>query len=329
MKAIIAKTQGGPETLKLYEIQEPEPEPIEGEIKIKVHAFGLNKAEMYNMQGAHGPFTGQFALGIEAAAQVIHDPEGEFKKGQKIITAMGGMMFSRHGSYAPITCVKRSNIQAINSRISYELLATLPQAYLTAWGAIDHALKLKAGETLLVRGATSSVGLASVVYAKLQGANVIATTRKEEHKPRLLEMGADLVIIDNGNIEPLIKESALNQVDKAIELVGANTLKDTMASVRRWGEVVFVGFLGGPPIIDQFHLMNDLPNTIKLSFFGTGILGTQELALSHSPIPQIANLLEKGELPNIHSKTFKAQDIQSAHELLAQNSALGKIIVTH
>lgn len=327
MKAIIAKTTGGPESLKFYDIEEPE--IAVGEIKIKVHAFGLNKAEMYNLKGGHGPFSGKFALGIEAAGEVIDDPEGEFKKGQKVITAMGGMMFGRHGSYAPIICVKRSNVQAIESDISYELLATLPQAYLTAWGAIDHTLKLNPGETLLVRGATSSIGLACVVYAKLQGANVIATTRKEENKLRLLEMGADLVIIDTGEIEQKIKESELSKVDKAVELVGANTLKDTMKSLKHWGEVVFIGFLGGTPIIDQFHLMNDLPNTVKLSFFGSGILGTEQLPLNNSPIPKIAHLLNNDELPNIHSKTFQAQDIQSAHKLLASNTALGKIIVTH
>ena len=327
MKAIIATEKGGPETLKFHDIDEPQ--AIDGEIKIKVHAFGLNKAEMYNLKGDHGPFTGKFALGIEAAGEVIYDPKGEYQQGQKVITAMGGMMFGRHGSYAPITCVKRDNVQAIDSSISYELLATLPQAYLTAWGAIDHALQLKTEETLLIRGATSSIGLASIVYAKLQGANVIATTRKEENKARLLEMGADLVIIDTGSIEAQVKASQFSSVDKAIELVGANTIKDTMSSLRRWGEAVFVGFLGGKPVAEQFHFMNDLPNTIKLSFFGSGLLGTDELAVKNSPIAKIAELLNKGELPNIHSKTFKAQDIQAAHELLADNNALGKIVVTH
>jgi len=327
MKAIIAKTKGGPESLKFYDTKEPE--PIKGEVKIKVHAFGLNKAEMYNLKGGHGPFSGELALGIEAAGEIIDDPEGEFKKGQKVITAMGGMMFGRHGSYAPVICVKRSNVQAIDSDISYELLATLPQAYLTAWGAIDHALKLQANETLLVRGATSSIGLACVVYAKLQGAKVIATTRKEENKARLLEMGADLVVIDTGEVEQTINESELGKADKAVELVGAGTIKDTMASLKHWGEAVFVGFLGGSPIIDQFHLMNDLPNTVKLSFFGSGILGTNQLSLGNSPLPKIANLVSNGELPNIHSKTFAAQDIQLAHQLLAENTALGKIVVTH
>ncbi|MBO1254695.1 zinc-binding dehydrogenase [Alteromonas sp. 5E99-2] len=327
MKAIIAKSQGGPENLQFYTVDEPTLN--EGEIKIKVCAFGLNKAEMYNLKGGHGPFSGELALGIEAAGEVIHDPLGEFKPGQKVITAMGGMMFGRHGSYAPIICVKRTNIQAIDTNISYELLASLPQAYLTAWGAIDHSLKLQAGETLLVRGATSSIGLAAVVYAKLQGANVIAMTRKKENQAKLLEMGADLVVIDDGNVQQIISESKFKHADKAIELVGAGTLKDTMASLRRWGETVFVGFLGGPPVIEQFHLMNDLPNTIKLSFFGSGLLGNNELELKHSPIPKIADLVAKGEIPNIHAKTFESSDIQEAHKLLASNTALGKIVVTH
>ncbi len=327
MKAILAKITGGPEVLKHYDVTEPE--LVEGEIKISVKAFGLNKAEMYNMQGGHGPFSGELALGIEAAGEVIDDPSGEFKKGQKVITAMGGMMFGRHGSYAPIICVKRSNVQAINSDISFEQLATLPQAYLTAWGAIDHALNLKTGETLLVRGGTSSIGLASIVYAKLQGASVIATTRSESNKKRLLDMGADLAIIDDGNIEQTIKESSLSHVDKAIELVGAGTLKDTMSCLRRWGEVVFVGFLGGSPIINNFHLMNDLPNTIKLSFFGSGLLGNDELMVNKSPLPKIAELLHQGKIPDIHSKTFESKEIQSAHQLLNQSSALGKIVVVH
>lgn len=327
MKAIIAKSKGGPEVLEPYEISEPE--VSDGEVKIRVHAFGLNKAEMYNMKGGHGPFSGHLALGIEAAGEVIIDPSGEFKKGQKVITAMGGMMFSRHGSYAPVICVKHSNVQAINSDISFELLATLPQAYLTAWGAIDHALKLEKGETLLIRGGTSSVGLASIVYAKIQGATVIASTRNKNNKQRLLDMGADLVVIDDGNIEKIIKDSVYPKVDKAIELVGADTLQDTMKCLRRWGEVAFVGFLGGGVAIDNFHLMNDLPNTIKLSFFGSGLLGSDELTLNKSPIPKIVDLLQSGKLPNIHAKTFSVTDIQAAHELLAKSSALGKIIVTH
>ena len=142
-------------------------------------------------------------------------------------------------------------------------------------------------------------------------------------------MGADLIIIDNGNIESAIKESEFNVVDKAIELVGANTIKDTMASLRRWGEAVFIGFLGGKPEVEKFHFMNDLPNTIKLSFFGSGMLGSEELTLSNSPIANLAELLVNNKIPNIHSQTFKAQDIQAAHALLASNRALGKIVVTH
>ncbi len=327
MKAIIANTTGGPEVLKTYELEEPE--LLEGEVKIRVRAFGLNKAEMYNMKGGHGPFSGELALGIEAAGEVIEDPTGELTKGQKVITAMGGMMFGRHGSYASVICVKRTNVQAINSDISFELLATLPQAYLTAWGAIDHALKLTKQETLLVRGGTSSVGLAAIAYAKFKGASVIATTRNEDHQPRLKEMGADLVLIDDGNIEEQIKASPFSHVDKAIELVGTSTLKDTMKCVRRWGEVVFVGFLAGAPIIEKFHMMNDLPNTVKLSFFGSGILGSEELLIDKSPIATLAELLHIGKLPNILAKTFKASDIQAAHQLLGQNTALGKIVVMH
>lgn len=133
MRAVIARTPGGIEVLEACEVEEPT--TLEHEIKIQVKVFGLNKAESYNRQGKHGGFSGKWALGIEAAGIVVEDPSNIYKPGQKVITAMGGMMFDRHGSYAEYICVKNTNVLAVDSAISFEALAALPEAYLTAWGA--------------------------------------------------------------------------------------------------------------------------------------------------------------------------------------------------
>ncbi len=327
MKAVIAKTPGGAEALELCEVEEPTPH--HNEVKIQVKAFGLNKAESYNRQGRHGSFSGKWALGIEAVGVVVEDPSNTYKLGQKVITAMGGMMFDRHGSYAEFICVKHENLLAIDSDISFEALATLPEAYLTAWGALDYNLGVQRGDVLLVRGGTSSIGLAAITYACAKGLSVIATTRKNENVARLKELGATHVIIDDGDICERVKELYPNGVDKAIELVGAMTVLDSMKSLRKWGELAFVGFLSGPPIIDNFHLMNDLPNTVKLSFFGSGLLGSKELLVAKSPLNWLAEQLYKGAMPSIHAKTFTIDQIQEAHRYLESNTALGKIVVVY
>ena len=326
MKAVIAKTPGDVDVLKLYCVNEPS--PLENEIKIRVHAFGLNKAESYYRKGRHGKFSGQWALGIEAAGEVVEDPMGDLAQGQKVITAMGGMMFSRHGSYAEYICVKRSNVLAIHSNIDFVPLATLPEAYLTVWGALDYSLRVQPGETLLVRGGTSSIGMAAITYAKARNLNVIATTRRPDRVEKLKALGAEQVVIDDGEIHEKVKAICPKGADKAIELVGAGTVLDSMNSLRHWGELCFVGFLGGPPIIEKLHLMNDLPNTVKLSFFGSGLLGSDALPITEAPLNWIADKLSSGDIPSLHAKTFNISEIQEAHRFLESNTALGKIIVT-
>jgi NADPH:quinone reductase-like Zn-dependent oxidoreductase len=171
--------------------------------------------------------------------------------------------------------------------------------------------------------------MAAITYAKAKGNTVVATTRQPAHVDRLKQLGADHVIIDDGSIQDNIKALYPQGVDKAIELVGANTVIDTMQSLRRWGEVAFVGFLGGKPVKEQFHFMNDLPNTVKLSFFGSGLLGSSELPVSDSPLNWIAEQVRAGSIPSIHAKTFSIEQIREAHELLESNKALGKIVVTY
>jgi len=326
MKAVIAKHPGGPEVLQLVDIDEPVTKT--GEVKIKVKAFGLNKAESYYRSGNMGNFTPDQALGLEAVGEVVEDLSGQFNIGQKVATAMGGMMFARHGGYAEYITVNATNVMVLNSALSYEELAALPVAYLTTWGVLDKNLKIGKGESLLIRGATSSVGLAAVSYAKFRNLNVIATTRNPKSVDKLKALGADHVVIDDGNIHEKVRKIFPSGVDNALEIVGAVTVKDTLKAVSAWGEVAVIGLLGGLPVIESFNLMGDLPNTVKLSFFGAGILDTPELLLKDSPLNEIAKAILYGDLPSGIGKQFSIENIQAAHSELDSGSAGGKIVVS-
>jgi len=325
MKAITVTASGGPEVLKLVDIKEPQIK--DGEVKIKIKAFGLNRAETYYRAGNYGTLLPGRVPGIEAVGEVVADASGKFKLGQKVITVMGGMMFGRDGSYAEYTTVELNQVLAIDSDIDFIKLAALPEAYLTIWGALDNNLNIKTGETLLVRGATSAVGLAAVTYAKARGLNVIATTRNAARRERLIELGADHVIIDSGEISGKVRDIMPDGVDNVLEVVGAPTVKDSLKTVKHWGEVVVIGLLGGAPVIEQFGLMGDLPNTVKLSFFSSGLLGSAQLPLDKSPLNWIADQVHQGVMPDITAEIFDAEDIQVAHARMDENKAFGKLVV--
>lgn len=326
IRAVIAKAPGGPEVLEVVQIDPPT--AAEGEVEVRVRAFGLNKAESYYRSGNYGTFVPDQALGIEAVGEVIRDPSGRFAVGQRVATAMGGMMFSSHGGYAEHIAVKASNVIAIHADLPVARLAALPEAYLTVWGALDKNLEIAAGQSLLVRGATSSVGLAAVAYAKARGLTVIGTTRSEARKELVRGAGADHVVIDDGSVHAQVREIAPEGVDAAIEVVGASTVKDTLKAVRPWGQVAVVGLLGGPPIIESFNLMGDLPNTVRLSFFSSGLLGSPTLPLDSSPLNWVAEQVARGAIADSLSHTFTVDQIQDAHRLLDSGEAAGKIVVT-
>jgi NADPH:quinone reductase-like Zn-dependent oxidoreductase len=150
MKAYVIQNAGGPDVLQLRDIASPEPGP--DEVQIRVRAFGLNRAETYRRAGKMGPISGQVVPGIEAVGEVIRDPAGVFRTGQRVATAMGGLQFSRNGSYAEQVTVLRSNVIDLDgTTLSWEELAALPEAFLTVWGALDKGMSIEQGQTLLVR----------------------------------------------------------------------------------------------------------------------------------------------------------------------------------
>jgi NADPH2:quinone reductase len=184
MKAYVIEQPGGPEVLKLQDVSSPEAGA--DEVKIRVRAFGLNRVETYFRAGKMGAITAPRVPGIEAVGEVINDPSNTFSIGQRVAAVVGGMQFDRPGSYAEEVTVQRNNVIELDgTTLSWEELAALPEAYLTVWGALTKSLAIKQGQTLLVRGATSSVGLAAIVYAKMLGVHVIATTRSRENTARL------------------------------------------------------------------------------------------------------------------------------------------------
>ncbi|WP_454695044.1 zinc-binding dehydrogenase [Achromobacter aegrifaciens] len=326
MKAYVIHQAGGPEVLQIRDI--PSVAPQAGEVRIRVRAFGLNRAETYLRAGKMGPIDVPRVPGIEAVGEIAEDASGTFRIGQRVATAMGGLQFTRHGSYAEEVTVALTNVIDLDgTTLSWEELAALPQAYLTVWGALEKSLAVKPGQTLLVRGATSTVGLAAVSYAKAAGLRVVATTRSTGNEERLLHAGAHQVIVDTGAVAEAMRRDFPEGVDAALEVVGAATLRDTAKALRPFGAVAVVGLLGGPPVLEQFNLMADLPPAVRLSFFPSQLLGTPVLPLDKAPLRSIADDIARKRLPSLLEHTFAFDEVRQAHALIEGQRAPGKLIV--
>jgi NADPH:quinone reductase len=325
MKAYVIARTGGPEVLEMREIAPVAPGM--DEIRIRVRAFGVNHAEIELRAGRLGPLARPVVPGVEAVGVVAEDPSGTFRVGERVATAMGGLQSARNGSYAEEITVLRRNVVSLEpTSLPWQELATLPLAYLTAWGALAASLEAKAGQTLLVRGGTTSVGLAGIAYAHAIGLNVLATTRCAAHVERLYRAGADRVLIDTGEVAHAVARE-YRGIDAALEIVGAANLRDTARMIRPFGNVTVVGMLAGPPVLESFNIALDLPPAVRLSFFGSELLGTRALPLDLAPLRLIAARIESGRIPSLQAFTFQFDELRKAHYQLESNRALGKVVV--
>lgn len=211
MKAVVVEKPGTPEVLQIKDIAIPAVKP--GWVLVLVRAFGLNRSEMYTRQGHSGDaVTFPRVLGIECVGEVADPSDSDLAVGQKVAALMGSMGRKYDGGYAEYALLPIAQIIPIETNLPWAALGAIPETFVTAYGSLE-TLDLEAGQSLLIRGGTSSVGMAAITIAKDRGATVLATTRQETKRQILLDNDVDHVLIDNGRIANAVRELFSNGVD--------------------------------------------------------------------------------------------------------------------
>ncbi|MGF6348441.1 zinc-binding alcohol dehydrogenase family protein [Variovorax sp. W2I14] len=320
MRAVVLDAPGPPEALKIRALPIPVPGPAQ--VLIKVRAFGLNRSELHTRIGLAEGVTFPRVLGIEACGEVAACPGNEFAVGQQVVAMMGNMGRTYDGGYAEYTCVPVSNVIAFRSTLPWDVVGAVPEMLQTAYGSLVSALDAKAGQSILIRGGTSSVGLATASLAKQRGLTVLATTRSAAKQSALAAAGVDHVLIDDGAVAPQVRKLFPEGVDLALELVGTPTLPDTLRALRRRGVACFTGMLSNEWTVKDFYPIGYLPDAVRLCAY------SGEAADLPSPVLQgYLDDVASGKLSVPIDKTYAFDDIAEAHRAMEQNEAKGKLVV--
>jgi NADPH:quinone reductase-like Zn-dependent oxidoreductase len=322
MKAIRVHRPGGPEVLQIEEIPLPAPRP--GWVRIRVRAFGLNRSEMFTRQG-HSPGV-QFprVLGIECVGEVDDADSTDLSAGQTVAALMGEMGRAYDGGYAEYTLVPRERVLPVRTTLPWDVLAALPETFLTAWGSLVEAMDVKHGQTLLIRGGTSSVGLAALSLAKGMGLHVIATTRDPAKAHALRENGADGVVIDTGRIAEEVARRVSSGMDGVLELVGTTTLLDSLRCARPRGVVCNTGILGNAWVLERFEPLENIPSAVRLTVYHSGTTSAER---STDALQQIADGVVAGRYRVNIQRRFDFDEIVEAHRFMEDNRGSGKLVV--
>jgi NADPH2:quinone reductase len=320
MKAIQLDAPGSPDALHVRDL--PLPEPPDGWVRIRIEAFGINRSELHLRQGVATNATFPRVPGIECAG-TIDDPAGtSFVRAQKVVTMMGGMGRAFDGGYAQFTVVPATQVIPIDTDLPWETVGAVPEMLQTAYGSLTTGLDLRPNQMLLVRGGTTSVGLAAAALARRIGAKVIATTRRAERLAELAARGVDHPLLDGGTIAATVRELVADGVDAVLELVGTTTLPDSLRATRVHGTVCFTGMVSNEWSVRDFYPIGYIPNGVRLTAYGG-----ESADLPRQVMQDFLDDIAADHLAVTISRVFELDEIALAHEMMETNAAVGKLVV--
>jgi NADPH:quinone reductase-like Zn-dependent oxidoreductase len=338
MKAVRIHQFGGPEVLTYENV--PDPILRKDHVLVRIKACALNHLDLWVRKGLPGVNL-PHVLGSDIAGEIVETGEyiSEFKPGQRVLLAP--MHFCNHcskcvaglqnqcpeftvlgnrvdGGNCELIAIPAVNVIPIPDSLDFNQAASVPLVFLTAWHMLIGRANLKVGETVLVLGASSGVGIAAIQIAKLFHCRVITTAGNETKLEKARGLGADYGIdhYKQKISEEVRKITSKEGVDVVVEHVGAATWDESMKCLKPAGRLVTCGATTGPNASMDLRFVYSRQLSILGSYMGT--MGELYDVLGH---------VFAGRLKPVVDRTFHLKDLRAAHEHMEKSQMFGKIVV--
>ncbi|NDK23967.1 zinc-binding dehydrogenase [Streptomyces sp. TR1341] len=325
MRAVVAERPGGPEVLRLREVPRPSARP--GWTLVRIMAFGLNRSELFTRRGWSPGVELPRILGIEGVGVVAESLDPTLTEGTAVATVMGGLGRRFDGAYAEYTLVPTEQLLPVRTSLPWPLVAAVPEAWLTAHGSLE-SLEARPGQRLLVRGATSGVGMAALALARDRGLEVAGTTRDPAKAVAVRAAGAHHVVPDQGEALPeRVREVWSDGADRVLDLVGGPAVRASLRALAPRGRVCCTGCLSDEWIIPSFEPLEDIPSGAALTTFSSSTVHDGDWAAP--ALQEILDRVADGSVRPALDRVFHLPELPDAHRYMEDNRAAGKVVVSN
>lgn len=339
MKAAVLEATGGPENIRYREIEKPDPLP--GHVLVAVKACGVAYRDIIERRGGHPLLRTPIIQGHEFTGEVVavghgvtrwavgdrvlnlyanscgycEDCVGGDERRCTAVTEMYGLV--TNGGYAEYALVQERGLERLHDQLDYETGACIMSAVSVAYNNVSNRLQLRPGEKVLVTGASGGVGSAALQFCKQLGAEVWAVTGSESKRERLLTLGADRVLVDDGrSIHKQVRSVLPQGLDTAIDCVGSTTLGSVLKSMRRLGRVAAIGTINPEPL--PLNLGTLVVNGLQL----LGSDGTTRQSIRESMA-----LVARGSIQVDIDRRMPLAEAAQAHRLLEARQVNGRVLL--
>ncbi len=318
----IAVEGGGENPRSLKQIRLTRPDPGPGQILIRVRAAGVNRPDIVQRRGLYPPPPGApDTLGLEVAGEVEAVGEGapRWKPGDRVTALLGG------GGYAEYAVVDARHALPVPSGLNWEEAASLPETVFTVWANVFDIARLSAGETLLVHGATSGIGVTAIQMARAAGARVIATSRGAAKAVQAKALGADLAI-DAAAQDFAEAVTAAGGADVVLDMVGGAYTPKNLACLNPGGRSVMIATQAGTRAeVDLWLMMRK-----RLTLTGSLLRprdADEKARLARDVEANVWPWIEAGKLKPVVDRVFPLAEAGDAHAYLEAGDVLGKVVL--
>ena len=324
MRAVTVPSPGGPDALVLADV--PTPEPGAGEVRIRVAAAGLNRADILQREGRYDPPPGSsLYLGLEVSGTVDALGEGvdAWSVGEEVCALLVG------GGYAEEVCVPAGQVLPVPSGVGLVEAAALPEVTCTVWSNVFLTANLQPGETLLVHGGSSGIGTMAIQLAREVGARVAVTAGSAEKLEACRSLGAEILV--NYREEDFV-ERVLAATDGAganviLDNMGAKYLMRNVSALADGGRLVVIGMQGGVKAeLDLGVLLRKRGAVIATALRSRSI--AEKATIVAAVREHVWPLIEAGRVRPVVQATLPIEDVAAAHAELESSRHIGKILLT-